>query len=352
MLNIGTEINKRYKLVKLISRGGMGEVWLSNDVVLDRNVALKTVNANYIEANPKATQILKDEAKIGAKLIGHPNIVNVLDLGVFEDKKTSSSIYYIAMELVNGMTVANWINNTNLSLDSKNIYYIDLLIAWEMCKAIQFAHRNDILHRDIKPLNVFLSRYGITKVGDFGIARFVEAITRTHTVWNAMSPAYSAPEQWKGEKHNVATDIYQLGCTLYHLFTKKLPFEVSGLPAMMNSHLNEMPKKPSEISKNIPEQLSGVIMAAMNKDGTKRAEIWEINNIIANELQGHYTVKVNVSKKSKEIQDMVNKITEFNIEVLRKEEFVCDFPDFGEALSECMELILAGIEEIDITKKS
>lgn len=228
MLFIGDVVNGRYKVVELIARGGMGEVWKCNDEFLDRPVAMKTVNPEYLATNPKALSILKDEAKTSARLIGHPNIVCTLDLEEYKGKGTS--IHFIVMEYVRGPSVARWIGETSTKLDDVTNFNINLLIAWELCKALGYAHRQGILHRDIKPLNVFVSNYGTTKVGDFGLARFVEAITRTHTVWRAMSPAYAAPEQWQGQKQTFKTEVYQLGCTLYHIFTKKLPFNYGGAP--------------------------------------------------------------------------------------------------------------------------
>lgn len=288
-------LNDRYRLERLIARGGMGEVWLATDTELDRPVALKTVNPSHLATNPKAISVLRDEAKTGASLIGHPNVVCVLDYAKFE--KELDIIHYIVMEYVKGISLAEWIENTSQALKKKTQYYLNLFIAWELCKAIGVAHRNDILHRDIKPLNVFLSNYGITKVGDFGLARFVEAITRTHTVWQAMSPAYAAPEQWKGRKHDVTTDIYQLACTLYHLFAGRLPFDNAGLPAMMNAHLNETPTDPKDFASNVSDDLSKMILKGLEKKQNDRVSLWEINDVIAEEIRGTYNLSLDVHQK-------------------------------------------------------
>lgn len=350
MFFAGTTINGRYELNKLIARGGMGEVWQSKDHVLDRTIALKTVNASYLEANPKALAVLTDEAKTGARLLGHPNVVGVLDFGEFKDENSTS--YFIVMEFIEGINIARWINEISPQIDDITYYNICLLISWELCRAIAFAHRKGILHRDIKPLNVFLSGYGLTKVGDFGLARFVEVVTRTHTVFNAMSPAYAAPEQWRGEKHTVETDFYQLGCTLYHIFTRQLPFEKQGLPAMMNAHLNEITVEPNRITSIIPEKLSKAIMELMSKKPEERLALWKLNDIIANEIQGKYKMTVSVHDKPKEIQDLVSDITELDEEKLAEGPYSFVFPDFSEVLAESIELILSGINEVAVTKET
>lgn len=348
MLLPGTIINNRYELLEGIYRGGMGEVWVVKDKVLGRKVALKTVNTKYLEQNPKAISILFDEANTGAKLIGHPNVVTVLDFGEYTFNSTST--HFLAMEYVEGMTVGKWINDIKPKLDPLTYYNISLLIAWEICKAISFAHRKGILHRDIKPLNVFLSDYGVTKVGDFGLARFVDAVTRTHTVWKAMSPAYAAPEQWKGEKHTENTDIYQLGCTLYHIFTGSLPFDLSGLPVLMNAHLNEKPEPPHIISDLIPENLSNKILGTLEKKPKNRTDLWQINDAIADEIQIKYILEIDVHEESEPIQKIVSEITEFGLESLKKGSFEFTFPDFSEVLSESIQVILAGVTNFKVRR--
>lgn len=342
-------INERYKLESLVARGGMGEVWRCRDITLDRVVALKTVNPEHLASNPDALSILKDEAKTGAALLGHPNVVSILDLGKSEQEQ-ENPVYFIVMEYVDGMSLGQWLQSVIPKLDAATAFHINLFISWEICKAIGYAHRNKILHRDIKPLNVFLSRYGVTKIGDFGLARFVEAVTRTHTVWRAMSPAYAAPEQWHGKKATTHTDIYQLGCTLYHLFLRQLPFDHPGLPALMNAHLNEIPKPPSKVDANIPESLSAALMSAMAKKTEDRIELWKLRDVLSEEIRGKYSMTVDVHGASDEVRKHVAEITDFEEAGLKQGPYPFDFPDFSEVLAEAMELALHGITGIKVQR--
>ncbi|MEK5175538.1 serine/threonine-protein kinase [Heyndrickxia sp. FSL W8-0496] len=343
-------LNERYKLLQLLFRGGMGEVWVAKDIVLDRKVAIKTVSQILLNNDDSAIKVFQDEAKIGARLLGHPNIVAILDYGIYEND-TQEKDYYIVMEYVEGMNVETFIKSFKSILDEETYYHICLLIAWEMGRAIDYAHKQGILHRDIKPLNSFISLFGVTKVGDFGLARIIDAVTRTHTVNDFQSPPYSAPEQWKGEKHVEGTDIYQFGCTLYHLFTGRLIFD-KGKMALMYAHLNEEPQAPKDFCESMPVELSDKILGMVNKEIEDRTDLWEINDIIANELQKSFTLKVTVDKENTELIDKIVKITDFSSETLvEKGEAQFDFPDSNEVLSEGIQLILNGITSFSIIGK-
>lgn len=342
-------LHKRYLLNRLISPGGMGEVWDCTDKLLKRSIAIKFVQPNYIKSDPSSKKILIDEARMGAKLLGHPNIVSILDFGEFtEDKNTYP---FIVMEFVKGITVNEWINNPYVN-DEEAYYYISLLIAYQTCIGVEYAHKQSIFHRDIKPLNIFLSDYGITKIGDFGLARFINAATRTHTVNKAMSFAYSAPEQWKGESHTKNIDIYQLGATLYHLFTRKLPFENTDIMGLMYAHLNKTPPKPNTITALLPETISNLIMNFMEKDPSDRVELWELRDALATEIQGTYRIQMDCSKESEEFRDLVYNITDFDNSDIKNGSIAYTYPDFTEALSECMQLSILGVKNLKIQKKS
>ncbi|QPK51813.1 serine/threonine-protein kinase [Paenibacillus polymyxa] len=331
------ELNNRYVLNELIARGGMGEVWLGRDKLLDRNIAIKTT----IQGSEKqAISIFFDEAKTGASLIGHPNIVSVLDYGILEKSDISFEYHYIVMEYIDGMNLNEFVSKYKTILDEETYYYLALYISWEICKALDYAHKQNILHRDIKPLNIFLSKFGVTRVGDFGLARYIDAATRTHTVVNFKSPAYAAPEQWKGEKHSIETDLYQLGCTIYHLLTGSCVFNKSNI-ALMHAHLNESPVQPNEINKRLPKEISDAIFGLIKKEKSDRKELWEVNDAIAKELQKRLTLSVTVQNdiEIKKIAD----ITDFGIEGLKEGNFSFEFPDFSEAISEGLQLLLAGI---------
>ncbi|WP_277467774.1 MULTISPECIES: serine/threonine-protein kinase [unclassified Paenibacillus] len=344
---MGSKINERYELIEFIAPGGMGEVWKAIDHTLTRNIAIKMVNGNYLKQNPSAADILLDEAKAGASLLGHPNVVSIIDFGSFQISNVLN--YFIVMELVDGINVNRWIEEYKPLIDKTTYYNISLFIALEVCRAVAYAHRKGILHRDIKPLNIFLSKFGLIKVGDFGLARFIEAVTRSHTVWDLGTPSYTAPEQWKGEKATKETDIYQLGCTLYHLFTGKPPFEKNSGAALMYAHLNDNPTAPHFVSDIIPQDLSEQLLKLLDKEPNKRCSLWEINDKLADQIQRKFTMEGNFHLLSDAQKEKVNEITELEINAKTPTKFT--FPDFSEILSESIELILEGITDLKITSE-
>lgn len=325
----------------------MGEVWLSTDKLLDRQVAIKTTINN---TDAKTKSVFYDEAKTGASLIGHPNIVSILDYGVVNKESELDETHYIVMEYIDGMTVSRFITEFKPKLDEETYYYLALYISWELCSALEYAHKKSILHRDIKPLNIFLSNIGVTRVGDFGLARYIDAATRTHTVVNFKSPAYAAPEQWKDEKYTESTDIYQLGCTLYHLLTGQLVFNKSNL-ALMNAHLNDKPVPPSNINKRISSEVSGAILGMLKKNKNEREGLWFVNDTIAKELQKSLNFTIKVDPDNEEEIKKIADITDFPEEDLKGDLFSFDFPDFAEVLSEGLQLLLNGISNFKISTK-
>ncbi len=342
----GDILSGRYRLIKTLSHGGMGAVWLAEDSVLSRIVAIKTVNLNMIESNPNVLMIFHDEAKIGASLLGHPHVVAVLDYGTHRMDENKAA-HFIAMEYIEGINVATFINQVKPIIDEETYYNISLLIASEMGKAIDYAHKRGILHRDIKPLNVFISKYGITKVGDFGLARLVNAMTRTHTVSNFSSPSYCAPEQWKNEKYETTSDIYQFGCTLFHLFTGKYIFE-KPVPALIYAHLNEKPRAPKDLCPYMQEELSTLILEMVSKEGNDRPSLWQLNDILAKELHKVFKFYITVDKDDKEAIDKICEVTDGSGDALRNEGELMYF-DFNDILSEALQLILNDITTIHIT---
>ncbi|MEG7928115.1 serine/threonine protein kinase [Bacillus cereus] len=343
------KISNRYVLKKFIASGGMGDVWKAFDSNLGRYVAIKFPRTLFIQDEPKSLSVLKSEAQTGAKLIGHPNIISILDFGFFEEDGKKN--YYIVMELINGIDVLKWINDYKPILDSSLYYRIGLLISLELCKAIEYSHKNNILHRDIKPNNLFLSGFGMTKIGDFGLSRFVEIATRTHTVKTSMTYAYASPEQWHAKRYTKKSDIYQIGCTIYHLLTGELPFNENTLPGLLKAHLNQNPTLPHLISDNISEDLSNSIVKAMAKNASDRIPLWQLYEAIATELLGTYEIEGNFTKHSDETLDMIAGITDFSVPEMKEGEVSYAFADYGELLSESIQLILLGATEFKIIKR-
>jgi serine/threonine protein kinase len=347
VLSKGLLVGERYELDRLIGYGGMGEVWGARDKTLDRPVAAKFVHPHLIASDPAALKILEDEAKFGAQLIGHPNIVLTLDYVTFNH--IGSKFHCIVMENVPGVSLQSWISQFGAKLDSETYTNISLLIAMRIGQAIQFAHNKGLQHRDIKPMNVFLSIHGNIKVGDFGIAKYVEEVTRTHTVWGAMSPAYAAPEQWAGEKPTVETDIYQLGCTLYQLLVKKLPYEGTHL-GLMNQHVHSPVPKVAELNEAIPKGLSEVIALAMSKAPGARPSLWQIHDQLSMAITHKFQLDLDGSKCTEEVKKRVYEITEFEEATIDNGSRRYTYEDFDEALSEGLALVLSGVEIIRLTR--
>nr|WP_321239410.1 serine/threonine-protein kinase [uncultured Tolumonas sp.] len=349
MLFPNVKIKDRYLTKKILGRGGMGEVWECFDEVLNRPVVLKIVAPDLVKARPEHTSIFIDEARIGASLVGHPNVVTVFD--VINEDIDEKPILAIVMELVEGLSCSQWIEYLSPNIDSQTKYIISLQVAMEVCKALQYAHRSNILHRDIKPLNIFISKYGVTKLGDFGIARYADVVTREHTVWNFRSPAYAAPEQWHDAKPDVNTDIYQLGCTLYHLFTGQLPFEASNVAALIQKHISEAVVSPKVHNNFLSEDLSLAITESLAKPSNERASLWQIYDAIAKEVQHSYKISIKLDKNNEDLIRKVNDITEFNEDTLRtKGSFSTTYFDYNEAISEVIELALLGNVSVSLKK--
>jgi len=340
-------IGQKYTLIKRLDPGGMGDVWLAEDTILKRKIAIKTIRPNLLASNPGALSIFKDEAIVGASLLGHPNVVAVLDYDMHLNAQGEEE-YYMVMEFVEGINIELFINKYKPLIDEETYYYLSVFIAMEIVKAITYAQKHNILHRDIKPLNVFLSKYGITKVGDFGLARFVDAVTRTHTVSQFISHPYTAPEQWRDEAYTYKTDIYQLGCTLFQLFTGRFLFDKRNMAAQMHAHLVETPISPKSLNKYLSDSLSDHILKMVSKDSKKRGELWQLYNLLVGELQKKYDLVID-TPSDKQLLKKIDKITDFDVEDWEEgESHTYEFLDFHEVLSEGIELLLNGITDFTI----
>lgn len=199
---LGTIISGRFRLLRRIGSGGMGEVYLAGRTdELDQKVALKLVRSDL----PVPIERARREQQILARL-AHPNIAGLVDAGV-----TGAGQPWFAMDYVDGERITDWCNHRSLTLDQR------VRLVAEVCRAVQFAHRNLILHRDIKPSNVLVDTEGNPKLLDFGIAKLLDGTDAQQTQTLALTPAYAAPEQLRGEAATTASDIYQLGLLLYEL---------------------------------------------------------------------------------------------------------------------------------------
>lgn len=255
MVKGGIVLGKRYEVLSKVGAGGMADVYKAKDTMLNRYVAVKVLKKEYRE-DDNFVRKFRSEARAAAGL-GNPNIVNVYDAG--EDR----GLYYMVMELVEGITLKEYIKRKG-RLSHKEI----ISIAIQMCTGIGAAHAANIIHRDIKPQNIIISKDGKVKVTDFGIAK----ATTSHTVSsNAMgSVHYTSPEQARGGFSDAKSDIYSMGITLFEMATGKLPFEGDSTVSIAIKHLQEEITPPSEYVEDIPYSLEQIILKCTQKNGERR----------------------------------------------------------------------------------
>lgn len=254
---IGTILGSRYELIEKIGEGGMAVVYKAKCRLLNRYVAVKILKEEYT-TNFEFMDKFRKEAAATASF-SHNNIVNVFDVGV------EGKYNYIVMELVNGNTLKKVIH------EKGNLPYEEVIsIGIQIAKALECAHRNGIIHRDIKPHNILVTEDGTVKVTDFGIAKASNTDTITHTSKVIGSAHYFSPEQAKGKVVDFRTDIYSFGIVLYEMATGKLPFDGDSPVSIALKHIQEPVIPPSAINYNIPVGLSNLIMKAIEKDPIKR----------------------------------------------------------------------------------
>ncbi len=242
----------RYKIMELIGGGGMADVYKALDTLLDRPVAIKVLRAQFTH-DEEFVRKFRREAQAAAKL-SHPNIVNIYDVGC------EGTVHYIVMECVEGDTLKDHIVRGIIPVDRA------IAIACEIGEALEHAHHNNIVHCDIKPHNILMTRNGNVKVTDFGIARAVSSATMSHTSTIIGSVHYFSPEQAKGEKIGAKADMYSLGVVMYEMLTGVLPFAGETPISIALKHLQEMPRGPRDLNPLIPLALEAVILKAMAKE--------------------------------------------------------------------------------------
>jgi len=254
---LGKVFNERYRLKEKIGSGGMADVYLADDLLLGREVAVKVLHQQYA-SDPSFIQRFRHEAQAAANL-NHPNIVNVYDWG------SEGDLYYIVMEFVEGRDLKTIIQSEGRLLPERAAE-----IAAEICAALQFAHRNNLVHRDIKPHNVFITNMGQVKVMDFGIAREGNGggITQTGVVMG--TPQYISPEQAQGMAVDGRSDIYSVGVLLYEMLTGRVPFDDPNPVTVAYKQVREDPVPPSVIDPEIPPTLEAIVMKAMAKNPANR----------------------------------------------------------------------------------
>lgn len=271
-------ISDRYDVLSRLGAGGMGDVWLADDLKLGRKVAVKFVNQRELRQTPKAHAILMDEARNAGRLLGHPNVVAVLD--IIDVDIVLNKGPAVVLEYVDGCNVAEWIASYNAGLDEFTRLQTGLYISASMVEAVAAAHKMGILHRDIKPLNTLISKDGRVKVADFGLSRVVEELTRSHTVWANHTPLYAAPEQWNDQRPDERTDVYQLSATIYHLLAGRPVAEGESIMALLSWHQSRSPRSIFEFLPNLNKELGSAIDQGVNPDPGMRPSLWRLFDTI------------------------------------------------------------------------
>lgn len=254
---IGHQLGGRYEVIERVGGGGMALVYKAQDLLLNRNVAIKVLRQQFVH-DEEFIRRFRREAQSAASL-SHPNVVSIYDVGQEDD------VHYIVMEYVEG-------KNLNEIIKERAPLQVDesVRIASQIADALDHAHHNQIIHRDIKPHNILIGRNGRVKVTDFGIARAVTSTTITQTGSVVGSVHYFSPEHAKGIVTGEKSDLYSLGIVLYQMLTGQLPFLGESPISVALKHLQEEFDEPRKFNPLIPQSVENVILKSMRKNPQER----------------------------------------------------------------------------------
>ena len=250
---IGKMLDNRYEILEKIGNGGMATVYKAKCHVLNRIVAVKILKDEFT-TDSEFIKKFNSEAQAAASLT-HPNIVSIFDVG------NQDNLYYIVMELIQGKTLKEIITE-----DGKLSWKWSVNIAIQIASALETAHKNNIIHRDIKPHNIIITEDGIAKVTDFGIAKAVSNSTITAFGTTIGSVHYFSPEHARGGFTDAKSDLYSLGVVLYEMITGKVPFNADTPVSVALKHMQESPKEPMELNTTVPKSVNDIVMKAMQED--------------------------------------------------------------------------------------
>ena len=254
----GSLLANRYEIIAKVGNGGMATVYKAKDTLLNRFVAVKILRDEFT-TDQEFIKRFEAEAQAAAS-ITHPNIVSVYDVG------NQENLYYIVMELIQGKTLKEIILEEGGPLPWK----WSVNIAIQIASALEVAHKNNVIHRDIKPHNIIITEDGVAKVTDFGIAKAVSNSTITAFGTTIGSVHYFSPEHARGGYTDAKSDLYSLGVVMYEMLAGKLPFDADTPVSVALKHMQEEPVEPADINGNIPEAVNDIIMKALRKDTSLR----------------------------------------------------------------------------------
>ena len=258
---IGKILGNRYEILEKIGEGGMAKVYKAKDKLLNRFVAIKILKDEFTEDEDFVRKFRRESQS--AASLSHPNILYIYDVGVEEED--NKKIYYIVMEYINGKTLKEVIREKNKLSADEAIYY-----SLQIAEALENAHKNHIVHRDIKPHNIMITEDNRVKVTDFGIARAVTSSTVTTTSNVLGSVHYFSPEQARGGYTDEKSDIYSLGIVMYEMVTGKVPYEGDSPISVALKHVQDDIIPPRDIDATIPLNLESVILKCVQKKQSDR----------------------------------------------------------------------------------
>lgn len=252
-IQVGMLLDGRYEIIEKIGTGGMADVYKAKCRLLNRMVAIKALKTEFL-GDSDFIRRFETEAQAAASL-SHPNIVSVHDVGIGED------INYIVMELAEGTTLKEYITSNGALEWREAVGY-----ASQICSALECAHKKGIIHRDIKPHNIIITKNKVAKVTDFGIARAASGATTVADSAVIGSAHYFSPEQARGGYTDEKSDIYSAGITLYEMLTGRVPFDSDSAVSVAMMHMSQQPVLPRIINPDIPENVEKIVLKAMSKE--------------------------------------------------------------------------------------
>lgn len=256
-LPLGHLFASRYQIEQILGRGGMGVVYKATDTHLDETVAIKTLPGDVMTRSPEDLERFKREIRL-ARRITHRNVLRTFDYGEAE------GVYFISMEFVRGYTLSELLDEAPQRQMAPRA---SIGLTRQICRGLQAAHEQGIIHRDIKPQNVLIDAKGEAKLMDFGIARLAETpegVTQAGLIVG--TPHYMSPEQVQGKTLDARSDVYSMGVLIYEMLVGRRPFESSSLTGVLTAHITEKPKPVSELRSDISRELNDIVMRCLAKD--------------------------------------------------------------------------------------